>query len=211
VSPCDVRFDWQFLAAFALEMAAPLWFNRNAKGPFFERGASVYEFVRRSNMADIQPPTDMTKWMRWIARGIGLLGGAVALLFISGVGSEWLLKGTLNICQPALESGDPSQWNLCRQVHAAMGGWADEIEATPWPLEGTMLAGLMIVTLLGILIAWRREGIGGTLLAISAIALSLFSTTCTECNGLSIILTMGGPLLVAGILSLACWRRSEER
>jgi hypothetical protein len=27
--------DWQFLAAFALVMAAPLWFNMNAKGLFF--------------------------------------------------------------------------------------------------------------------------------------------------------------------------------
>lgn len=163
-------------------------------------------------MANMRQPTDTTaKWMRWIARGIGLLGGAVALLFISSVGAEWLLKVTLTICQPALESGEPSHWNLCRQVHAAMGGWADEIEAIPWPWEGTMLAGLLIVTVLAVLIAWRREGIGGTLLVIGAIALSVFSTTCTECNGISIILLMGGPFLVAATLFLACWRRSEGR
>jgi len=37
---------------------------------------------------------------------------------------------------------------------------------TPWALEGAVLAGLVIFAVLGILIAWWREGIGGTVVVI---------------------------------------------
>jgi hypothetical protein len=152
---------------------------------------------------------NMTKWLHWSARGIGLLAGAMALLVISGVASEWLLKGSLYICQPALEG--PARWNLCRGYIAAMGGWADEIAASPWPLEGTMLAGLLIITVLGVLIAWVREGIGGVLLVVGATVLGMFSYVTAEHTRVWNMLSMGGPFLVAGILFLACWRWSEGK
>ena len=34
-------------------------------------------------------------------------------------------------------------------------------DPTPWSLEGAMLAGLVVTIVLGVLIAWWREGIGG--------------------------------------------------
>jgi hypothetical protein len=151
---------------------------------------------------------NVTRWLHWSARGIGLLAGAMALLVISGVASDWLLKGSLYICQPALEG--PARWNLCRGYVAAMGGWADEIAASPWPLEGTIRAGLLIITVLGVLIAWSREGMGGVLLTVGAIVLGTFSYLTAEQGKVWNMLLMGGPTLVAGILFLACWRRSEE-
>ncbi len=150
---------------------------------------------------------NVTKWSHWSARGIGLLAGAMALLVISSVASDWFLKGSLYICQPALEG--PARWNLCRGYVAAMGGWADEIAASPWPLEGTMLAGLLIIMVLGVLIAWSREGVGGTLLVVGAIVLGAFSYVTAEHDKVGNMLFIGGPFLVAGILFLACWRRSE--
>ena len=151
---------------------------------------------------------NVTRWLHRIARGIGLLAGAMALLVISGVASDWLLKGSLYICQPALEG--PARWNLCRGYVAALGGWADEIAASPWPLEGTIRAGLLIITVLGVLIAWSREGMGGGLLIVGASVLGAFSYLTAEQGRVWNMLLMGGPTLVAGILFLACWRRSER-
>ena len=161
-------------------------------------------------MTTVQTTKDnVPKWLHWIARGMSLLAGAMALLVISSVAGEWLLKIVLSVCQPELENGDFSRWTLCRQVVAAMGGWADEIAASPWPLEGTMLAGLLIITVLGVLVAWSREGIGGTLLVVGAIVLGVFSYVIAEHNKVWNTLFMGGPFLVTGILFLACWRQSE--
>jgi hypothetical protein len=151
---------------------------------------------------------NVPKWLHRSARGIGLLAGAMALLVISSVASDWLLKGSLYICQPALEG--PARWNLCRGYVAALGGWADEVAASPWPLEGTILAGLLIITVLGILIAWSREGMGAVLLIVGAIVLGTFSYFTAEQGKVWNMLLMGGPTLVAGILFLACWRQSEE-
>jgi hypothetical protein len=91
-----------------------------------------------------------------------------------------------------------------------MGGWAEEIAASPWPLEGTILAGLLLITVVGVLIAWIREGIGGTLLVVGAIVLSAFSYVTAEHGKAWNTLFMSGLFLAAGILFLVCWRQSEE-
>jgi hypothetical protein len=162
-------------------------------------------------MTTLQATKDnAAKWLHWIARGIGLLAGAMALLVISSVAGDWLLKIALNVCQPTLESGDPSRYTLCLHLVGAMGGWAEEIAASPWPLEGTMLAGLLIITVLGVFIAWSREGIGGALLVVGAIMLGAFSYVTAEHDKVWNMLFMGGPFLVAGILFLACWRQPER-
>jgi len=154
---------------------------------------------------------NVTKCLHWSARGIGLLAGAIALLVISSVAGQWFSKIALSVCQPTLESGAPSRYTLCRHLVSAMGGWADEIAASPWPLEGTILAGLLIITVLGVLIAWSREGIGGVLLVVGAIVLGAFSYVTAEHDKVGNMVFTGGPFLVAGILFLACWRGSEGR
>jgi hypothetical protein len=153
---------------------------------------------------------NMTKRLYWSARGIGLLAGAMALLVISSVAGEWFLKIALSVCQPTLENGGPSHYTLCLHLVGAMGGWTEEIAASPWPVEGTRLAGLLIITVLGVLIAWSREGIGGVLLVAGAIMLGAFSYVTAEHDKVWNMLFIGGPFLVAGILFLACWRQSEE-
>ena len=50
---------------------------------------------------------------------------------------------------------------------------------------------------------------GGVLLIVGAIVLGAFSYLTAEQGKVWNMLLMGGPTLVAGILFLACWRRSE--
>jgi hypothetical protein len=77
-------------------------------------------------------------------------------------------------------------------------------------LQGAILAGLGTTTVLGVLIAWWRERIGGTIVVIGAIALSTFGYITAGRNKVWVMLFTGGPFLVAGILFLASWRRSQQ-
>ena len=116
-----------------------------------------------------------TKWMRWIARGLG-----------SVVGVLWLLIGI------------------------AEAVWPHTPPSPEASLQGAILAGLGITTVLGVLIAWRWEGIGGTIVVIGAIALSTFAYVTAGHNKVWAMLFTGGPFLVAGILFLASWWRSTR-
>ncbi len=117
-----------------------------------------------------------TKWVRWIARGIGSLAGTfwlltlIASLIVEVIGGDMTLS-----------------------------------------LEGVMLGGLVIFATLGVLIAWRREGSGGMMVLIGAMAFGTFAYVTAGHNKVWAMLITGGPFLVAGILFLACWWRSERR
>lgn len=76
--------------------------------------------------------------------------------------------------------------------------------------QGAMLAGLVITTVLGVLIAWWREGIGGTVVVIGAVALGTFAYVTAGHNKVWAMLITGGPFLVAGILFLATWWLSRR-
>lgn len=123
-------------------------------------------------MANAKYTGDRTKKrMRWIARGIGSLVGAL-----------WIFIGITDAI------------------------WARE----PWTLEGAILSGLVIIAVLGVIIAWWREGLGGTVVVIGAIALSIFAYVTARFNKIWAMLISGGPFLVAGILFLASWQRSKR-
>jgi hypothetical protein len=127
-------------------------------------------------MANNNPADDgPTKRMRWIARGIGSLVGAL-----------WVLIG---IAETAWPHTPPSP------------------EAS---LQGAILAVLGITTVLGVLIAWRWERIGGTIVVIGAIALSTFGYITAGRYKVWVALFSGGPFLVAGALFLASWWRSAR-
>lgn len=159
-------------------------------------------------MTTLQLDNDnVTKWIRWIARVASLLVAVMALLFIGSVVSDWVLKGMLTICQPKLEG--LTRWTLCRQFIEALGGWADEIAATPWPIEGTILAGLLLFALLGIVMAWVREGVGSVLLIVGAVALGAFSYLTADQDKFLDLLLVAGPIFVLGLLFLTCWQQSK--
>jgi hypothetical protein len=75
----------------------------------------------------------------------------------------------------------------------------------PWTWESTVLTLLIVASALSVLVAWRREGIGGTLVVMCGIAHSAFASIAAGHNkGLAMLMT-GGPLVISGILFLGGW------
>jgi hypothetical protein len=105
-----------------------------------------------------------------------------------GAAGFWLFVGLIHVIAAVVAAAEPG----------------------PWTWESTVLAGLIVASALGVLIAWWREGIGGTIIVICAIAHSTFATIASGHNKGFAMLITGSPLLVAGILFLASWWRSER-
>jgi hypothetical protein len=72
--------------------------------------------------------------------------------------------------------------------------------------EGAILGMLMGIAMIGVLIVWWREGVGGMITVIGGIALCIFAWITAGHNKGFAMLVSGGPFLVAGILFLAGWR-----
>ena len=116
-----------------------------------------------------------TKWMRWIARGLGSLVAAL-----------WALIGISEIAFPHTPPSPEAE------------------------LQGTILVILGATVILGVLLAWRWERLGGTILVLGAIAVSTFGYITAGRHKGWVMLFSGGPYLVVGALFLACWRRSPR-
>jgi hypothetical protein len=84
-------------------------------------------------------------------------------------------------------------------------------EPEPWTLESAIMAGFMITAPLSILIAWWREGIGGTMAVIYGAAFSAFGYVSAGHSKVFAMLVSGGPFLLVGTLFLASWWRSRSR
>ena len=85
------------------------------------------------------------------------------------------------------------------------------VEPTPEAkLEGTVLGFLIAVVVIGVIIAWFREGIGGFITLIGAVALSIFAYISAGHNKIFAMLTSGIPFLIAGILFLISWWRRKS-
>ena len=85
------------------------------------------------------------------------------------------------------------------------------VDPQPLTQESMVMVGLMAVSLSSVLVAWWREGLGGMLLLICAIAQSVFAYIASgHHRGLAMSIS-GGPFLLAGILFLISWRRSRSR
>ncbi len=84
------------------------------------------------------------------------------------------------------------------------------VEPTPEAkLEGTILGFLVAIVVIGVIIAWFREGIGGFITVIGAIALSIFAYISAGHNKIFAMLTSGIPFLITGILFLISWWRTK--
>ncbi len=81
------------------------------------------------------------------------------------------------------------------------------VEPTPEAkLEGTILGCLVAVVVIGVIIAWFREGIGGLIVVIGGIVLSIFAYITAGHNKVLAMASSGIPFLIAGILFLISWR-----
>ena len=83
-------------------------------------------------------------------------------------------------------------------------------EPEPWTLESMVMAGFIVAMPLTVLIAWWREGIGGTILVIYAVGFSTFGYVSAGHNKVFAMMISGGPFLLIGILFLTSWWRSKR-
>ena len=91
------------------------------------------------------------------------------------------------------------------------GGLAElDSNAEPPAPEGAVLFGLVVVSTLGVLLAWRREKIGGLIVLAGGVALSAFAYVTASRYKLFAILVSGAPFLVAGALFVVSGRRSSQ-
>jgi hypothetical protein len=84
-------------------------------------------------------------------------------------------------------------WLFVGLIHAIVAITA-VAEPEPWTWESPLLAGLIVASALSVLIAWWREGIGGTIIVICAVAHSTFAYIASGHNKGFAMLITGGPL-----------------
>ena len=77
-----------------------------------------------------------------------------------------------------------------------------------WPI--LVLLGLLILSMLGLLAAWRQEGFGGALTAASAVGVGICAYLSFPDYRLFAAFAYGSPFLITGLLFLACWWRRAD-
>ena len=119
------------------------------------------------------------KYLRWIARIWSIVIIGIALLFFFGYAYNWVTTGT----------ADP---------HAAEG----------YPPVENLIPITLGLSVLGLVIAWRREGLGGAITIVSHLA------TLAVHYGLLSPRPYPYPVTIAlatpGILFLVLWQRSQR-
>jgi len=128
-----------------------------------------------------------TKWMRWVARIWGTLIVAFALLFVIGYAWNWVTTGT-----------------------------ADPYAAEDYPPIENVPPLLALLSVLGLGVAWRWEGLGGAITVVCSLAalpVLLVHWPIAHDFPRYLVAPYGTWLiiLVPGILFLICWRRSKKQ
>jgi hypothetical protein len=139
-------------------------------------------------MPDVNAVGDRaTKWIRWIARIWGALLVAITLLMLIGFAWNWVTMGRAD--PQAVEDYPP-------------------IENLP-PLFG-------LLSVLGLGLAWRWEGLGGAIsviFSLAALPVLLIHWPITDDFPRYLVAPYGTWMIVAipGVLFLICWWRSKNR
>ena len=81
---------------------------------------------------------------------------------------------------------------------------------TPIILEGIILGALVTINTAGVIIAWRREKVGGIIIVAGAVMLSIFAYISAGHNKIFAVLVSGFPFLVSGIIFLVSWWMSMK-
>jgi len=84
-------------------------------------------------------------------------------------------------------------------VMSLIAGFIQEF-GTPVSTEGFMLFSLIIANTAGVIVAWRKEKIGGIITVIAATSLCIFSYITAGHNKMIAVLFSGFPFLISGIL-----------
>jgi hypothetical protein len=83
-------------------------------------------------------------------------------------------------------------------------------EIFEFSLVGFVLGSLNLMAAIGAIIAWRREKIGGVILTLAGIGLSILALVEAGHNKLFATLISGAPFLLAGVLIIVAWLRTEQ-
>jgi len=81
---------------------------------------------------------------------------------------------------------------------------------TPIILEGIILGALVVINTAGVIIAWRREKVGGIIIVAGAMMLSIFAYISAGHNKIFAVLVSGFPFLISGIIFLVSWWMSMK-
>jgi len=126
-----------------------------------------------------------TKWLRWIARVWSLPIIVWALLFVVGYASDW-----------------------------ATGGAGDPYAVEDYPFTEALAPIFMLVSSLGLGIAWRWERWGGLIAAVFQLAaltvLLLYRPITHDFPRSGIPYLLWLIVTIPAILFLVCWRRSRQ-
>ena len=127
-----------------------------------------------------------TKWIRWIARVWGTLIIAVTLLVVIGSAWNWVTTGQ-----------------------------ADPYAAEDYPAIENLPVLFSILSTLGLGLAWRWEGLGGTIAVVFSLAtlpVLLIHWPIARDFPRYLVAPYGTWLIatIPGVLFLVCWWRSRE-
>jgi hypothetical protein len=76
----------------------------------------------------------------------------------------------------------------------------------PFTWEGALLGALIVANVTGVLLAWWRARLGGTVLVLAGAALCVFAYVSAGHNKGFAVLVSGAPFLLAGVLILSSRR-----
>ena len=79
-----------------------------------------------------------------------------------------------------------------------------------WNLETTLLVTFVVILLIGVVIAWINEKIGGTVLILAGIGFSIFAYFSAGHNKILAMLVSGVPFIICGILFLITWMEKRR-
>ena len=80
-----------------------------------------------------------------------------------------------------------------------------------WNLETTLLVTLVVILLIGVVIAWINEKIGGTVLILAGIGFSVFAYFSAGRNQILAMSVSGVPFIICGILFLIAWMGKKRQ
>jgi hypothetical protein len=69
---------------------------------------------------------------------------------------------------------------------------------------------LLLIGLIGLVVAWWREGLGGVVAVASAVGLAIVAYRASSHHPLFSAFAYSSPFLISGLLFLCCWQRGRK-
>lgn len=96
-------------------------------------------------------------------------------------------------------------------LRVIVGDALTDMRAGSLPLEAILLFIFLVSAVMGLAVAWRREGVGGLMTLAGGIGLAVIDYTVFDRNGWFAAVLYSSPFIISGVLCLVCWwlRRSR--